>query len=280
MVVTQAMGTGRKAFDALLNFTTTVLLHPKAKLQDRGDALESVIEDFFFFAATCAVEFNTADKSFEAEPLMMEPLFTSLVLPRSNEVEDYMRQAKIPPSVLEVKSVPSDEAVLSDNTVYLEQNNDAIYIQKAVDGQKGFDFAITIPTNKGELVLMIEPHGHCLGREWEEEKKEFTTKRNACKDHCRVSIVTKIPNSYSSTSDLSHEFKNHLKDHYNNRKKNGVGAAVMCLQELKQFLGPFWNVFAAAAIKDESEDPVKSGVEGEGEGDGEIEGEGECEGEN
>ena len=69
MVVTQAMGTGRKAFDALLNFTTTVLLHPKAKLQDRGDALESVIEDFFFFAATCAVMVNKADTSFEAEHL-------------------------------------------------------------------------------------------------------------------------------------------------------------------------------------------------------------------
>lgn len=260
-----------------MNFITTVLLHPKAKLQDRGDALESVIEDFFFFAATCAVKFNTADKSFKAEPLMMEHLFPSLVLPRSNEVEDYMRQTKIPPSVFEVESVPFRKAVLSDNTVYLRQNNDAIYIQKAVDGQKGFDFAITIPTNKGELVLMIEPHGHCLGREWEEEKKEFTTKWNACKDllpsfDCNEN--SKFIFLYMCTSDLSSEFEDHLERHYNDRKKNGdkeeaLGAAVMCLQELKQFLGPFWNVFAAAAIKGESEDPVESGVEGEGECEGE-----------
>ena len=77
------------------------------------------------------------------------------------------------------------------------------------------------------------------------------------------------------TSDLSSEFKNHLKDHYFDRKKNGdkeeaLGAAVMCLQELEQFLVPFWNVFAAAAIKGESEDPVESGGEKKGEGDGEI----------
>jgi hypothetical protein len=282
MLVTQAMDTPDKAFDALVKFTTIILGHPTKLIPDRGDALESVIENFFFFAATCAVEFNTAVRSFEAVPLSMDHLFPSLVLSPSKNMRVWMKKAKILPSVFEVESVPLSEKVPADNLVELYQDEETIYIQKAVKRQAGFDFAVTFPTNKGPLVLLIETHGNFKGRDWEGEKTHFTKKWNLCKKllptQQQSSSFQCEPKSrfvflYVCTSDLSSEFKEHLKDSCFNPASNGdgeetLGAAVMCLKELEQFLGPFWKFFWTAAIDFVEEDEGEDEDEDEGEGEG------------